>query len=897
MTTTHLLSPALRHRNSMHSPIRSAMDNDDEHSDYMLMTPSHETKVQTHLSTGTSPALVQKHDHEQDDYADMTGIRTSSVELQAFLPTPKHNSTSPFHRDSSLTSINSEQAYGVYMRPKPKQKFSSSQSCDQLQTSPYCQPLVFSSQSEHSLPHPSFGIQEGSFNKDDEDDYADVETITTNKTPSHKQNSSMYKKPLKTFDHQETRNFESNDSYINANANQNENQASDFKEIPFRQRSQGMSCKSNFAHSFSVEDNISNFKRSNSVQTAAGIAARKVLETQTSQDKDISQIYEIKRTSSAGVVRSPSRFSTGVQSRINRNRQHQSLKQLKTSTQSEDVSTNLTSPTKRTQQTTPPIKNKDSDDKSLIANNNSNAEKVNEEKLPKLILKLDDDEIHRADSFQKAFRKVSDGAHMMKYIGDGRKTKSLDKNYMDWLVRTSPYVSRHASSASSMAESDDPKCHSISGGASASIEKLLQGTNEDKINNGDDEAFEKYKHAVSKHEEKRNQSNEKQKSSFWSIRKKDKTKSSDKKDPDMSLQEDSVYTEARQKKSRKSQKIKKKKKKVSDKSLPESSATTNEEIHKMLSSQQPVSTDKCEGSISMHALNQTQTSTPHNGENEKKFFHRGSFRRANSFKSRKSEHKIRNHSPLSRVATVPSGSQQSLNSLSVTQQASKSNQPSPNLKRHTLSVSSGIKNATTLSTMSVLDISLEKNYEEEISTAKPPTKAKHHPAKSHTLGRIFGRKGKERKSLEQLKHQGGSAEVLSHGTKTISKSSHTLMHMFSAVNHIASPTLPNGCNETAAYYMNNVLLVHGLTFEKPRNNNSWEGDDSFLATFTGKKNRTLEYLNKYATITGLSTLRSRKTSKESRENYHSKGGNKRESMRRNNPSLGKSWPILLFDSL
>ena len=901
MTTTHMLSPVIRHKESSLNQNRIAMDNDDEHSDYIDMspslTPSHIHRISPARSwsaTGVVPSPSQAEEKnrkssssEEADYTDMANICGTSIVIQNSSPTSKRKQKDLLKAKLSSTCSVDGRNKDVYASPKNKIESASSRSVDNLNDNLYLQP-IFPSQQKETISckeepnSPSHRIKEGGFNKDDQDDYADVETIKSDPTDKKRTRSSIAQTPSRiSKDDFKTQKSSSDQKLLpstekdfngNFRSKGSNSLKWDEEEVPFRSRSGGMSCNSNFFHSSSVDENILGLKRSISVKTAAGKAAKKVL-TQSSAEKDTKQMYEMKRTSSAGVVRSGNRYSSGVQSRINRNRQHQSMKHIKAPYFSEDIPLDLPSQTQ--------ISKFNSADRKNQQSGKNVAGSGKDRRKSSLIEEINSNEIHRKESFHKAFRKVSDGSQMLKYIADGRKTKSLDKDYLEWLVKTSCYVSRTPSVTSSITDSEENKYSSLDlkESSSSSLGKdsfiIEVGENADV-----DEAYENYKTAVSQHQKEKKESREKQKISFWHRSKTEKTKSAD-----VSSQDDIFLDDSPGKKSRKSSKIKKKKKKENaeeiDKNFSPSPKRTLERNESFCN--QKVFKDN-EPNMSM---NNCKTEALINCESEESVESDAiCYRKDNSMKSSKRSRNIGSHSSLSRLVTVANANQSILSGSKTSTRPSKSGRSSKQNSK-TLDLASGIKSAGSIPALSILDISLDSNYEDDLNGSKSLTKAKHHSLKSNTLGRLFGRKGKKRKSLDQVKRHSGSAEGLLNESKPESEKG-ALMQMLNISQQMASQALPNDVQETALFYMENVFLVHGFVFEKRCLDPNWEHYDGSFALFTGKKARTLGPLNKYATITGLSSLL--RGSKDTR-------GNKNKDAVCSSNTLGKkvvfltSWPI------
>ena len=853
----HVVAPT---NNYLRSPNHRLIANDDDDEDYVEMspagTPSRSKKIaeparspqtqKVNVSRNVSPYKGPM--FEDNDYEDMSGRRGLSIHQDS--PSSNHRHKRALQRNTSLDSsspsisnrderFSSTKAKQTLYPSKSQRDFSASLPHDSsllnrsgAQTKPVSIEIVkYGNEPWSSKQKVSSPILEGAFHKNDDDDYADVNEVkrvdkrfannsstqsAKTKSPKQSPNSPSQQNPRLIAEH---------------------NLVPD--QLPGRTRSGGMLV--NPGNQPAVKD-FSNRPipsaptpehKSPPKSTKAGKAALKFLQTQTIPEKE-SSLYEMKRTGSTGVVNSP---RAGVQSRIHRSRQ--SLNQSRSSSRSEEQLSNQP----------PKLSNHQVDDdiidmEAFVAKHKE--KRSSSAKSPSRNKETVNSDLPAPDSsFKKLMRQGSDGSQIMKFISEGAKSRSLDKNYVEWLVKTSPYASR----TSSINESGS-KHNSISDlhhAASLSLGTLIDVTNDEE----NDEAFKKYMSNISLHQKERKSP---KKSSFWNRSKKNKSKSIDnlKTDP-----KPPSPTTKESKNSRKS--LKNKSKKIKEGSRQSENAEANTETPDSHMANQlkenlirtysddvlgkPPSSPswhKKQDQFSKTGFNRSRTSSSSSGKSSKKSHKKNkSVTLEHDCRSIASHTDVnisghkRNHSET--LQQVSEGSTQS----SFLHKRNNSDVPNPS--KPEISVTPRLQS-------SLLDISLASNYDDDPQPLPGPIKPKYSSMKSNTIGRIFGRKTKERKSLDNSNIWNGA----------LSGSEHRLHNeRWGSLQYVSSSLtdIPLRRDPPAQHFMKNSFLVHGFLFQRPKRGALNEKEDHAFSRWSGKKSRTLGPMNKYTTFSGLNSLR------------------------------------------
>ena len=841
---------------------------DDEDSDYMDMTPkrtpSHDRKI-ANLSrspkiyphtknANVSPYRKNLFNDDDNDYTDMSGNLGSK--LHNLSPSANQISRSKGSREGgSFVGSSANGLRGDRMVSSTRTKLSRypSKSNDDFvsvlssSSNPYPNDGAFSKSKPKNVqtslyqneprslkPDFSFG-QENDYQKiDEDDDYADVEEIKIiNQNSARKlhqarvpaKNSAVIQPPSSPPSQPHRRVAE--------------NYVGHAPEQVVRKRSGGMLVTP--GHLSSTKDYLTKHdsakpaeeKKSPPKSSKAGKAAWKYLQTKAIVEKD-PNLYEIKRTASVGVVNSP---RAGVQSRIHRSRQ--SLSRGKNSSKSEE---HLSSKPQQSKNADLLVNENVIDMEEFVSKRNNPAAPQNKE-----VEVLDSDSqivSGPKQSFHKISKQGCNAAQMMKFIAEGTKSRSLDKNYVEWLVKTSPFASR----TSSVSSTSGSKHHSTSDiNHTASLGKMI--INIDDICE-EDEAFESYVAGISRHQKEKKSS---KKSSFWNRSKKNKSKSVDNLKNSANEPPSPPPTITERKKSRKSVKNKSKKLKdaakkpettvLIDQDNPKSSAIKEFKEGVMKTNSDYEVTGKPPSSPSAYKIHD---------ESGKSSVDRS---RASSAKSLKKKQNIPNKLERGSTAThievnEYNKSHKRNHSETLKRISEQLSQSHSNHKRNNSDFllnhpkSEGLSTASDLPS-SLLDISLASNYDDDPDSFPHPTKQKNHTTKSNTIGRIFGRKTKHRKSLDSESLWGEDADDLD-----LEKFRSLCVN--SVNDHVSSE---NKSKPSASKYMRKSYLVHGFAFPHPKHDTAEEKDDSFFSRWSGKKARTLGPRNKYATITGFSSMR------------------------------------------
>ena len=874
LRSQHLVSPSPK----LMQGRKFISNDDDDESDYMDMSgppvrknkafSSAEislTKTLSNPASRSSSSPYKNNPFEDGDYADMSG-RLGAKDNPPSVRSPQHHMLRDRAYTSASLGIDIRQARSA--TTKVKQPIAASKSVGDLApaTSRAAAGASLRGHSHSELTSSKMPLSpkkqeshfcEGGFYKDDEDDYAEMDELSSNVKSLHVSNQSLH-------------------STAKTSSPTQLHQKSSSNQELYRQRSGGMLLKKNndVAKTTASEPLPSVPNQS----TLAGKASRKYLQSSMSHDKDYS-MFEMKRTNSAGVALSPNR-SGGVQSRIHRNRQYQSLNQDKSRSKDE---LNIQPPASPKQSD-----NHEKDDiidmEEFMANNSNNQTNRSKNKSVEELHTDKSKMFNRDGSFQRMMKKSSDGSHMMKFIAEEKKSRSLDKNYMDWIVKTSPYASRTASTTSCTTETKQ-RHHSTSEVTQEDQLGNLSDVNKD-LENDDDETFEQYKEKISRHQKAKEQKSSK-KGGFWNRSKKDKSKSTDNLELGSTEEPNSPTTKASKKS--KSWKSKSKKKKESLKN-----ASVNEKDSSKNSPKSPTlkhPTDESKPETSIQNMNNSATlksdiisavkppfsnsSIKRNEQSPRSSFTRSRISSASSIKSSKKS--LMHDTPLNskRGATLSALSVDNLNqkrnySETTGHISELRSQQNLHHKRNKSDLSGSFPNkvssALTLqpNPSSMIDISLASNYDDEEepdSNIVISFKQKYSSKKSNTLGRIFGKKNKERKSLDQgnLWDDPNLSNMFDHRN---SSEGSLLLYRKNSIDISLTKEKP-----AAQEYMEKSLLVHGFAFPPPES--CFPNNEDRTSFSNKKKSSTLAPTNKYATITGFHSLR-----KNSPKSFKSRSENK-----------------------
>ncbi|XP_078491036.1 uncharacterized protein LOC100186896 [Ciona intestinalis] len=450
-------SPAVKKRSgsgtSVYSPIHNRtpqlkLPSHEPESDYVEVTPS---MTRNSFNQGRQP-VTPKHrsnttyttspfNDEDTDYADMTG-------------TPKRQgfTRNDYLYKSVRTPTRTTNKYDVSKHPSSPSTLCKLKSTGDLSRN-------FKSRSPSPRHPETKGIREGGFNKDDEDDYHDVvhpvgsayerstpvrQTMTLGRT-SHKRPST-----LNTKMRQDT--FitpPATSGWFGSLGNASDDSNSDFSDY----------------ENVDVKDT----RRSPGIQhnsltsTEAGRAARKYL----MRGDKLSPSYtgngrELGRFQGNNIIRSTSRAGKAgaVQSRISKSKQSKTSDGPQDSPEASPVSTQ-TKPNvlHRTQSTS----SSDRPDIELSRRKSRTLDKEMQHSLKMMI----ETEFLSATPQLESEKRLSAvlpkaASPVTKLSPRNGQSHTLDKNYIAWLAKTSPFASRHQSVSSSNIQIDSPSNRSMS---------------------------------------------------------------------------------------------------------------------------------------------------------------------------------------------------------------------------------------------------------------------------------------------------------------------------------------------------------------------------------------------------------------------------------------------------
>ena len=864
----------------------------DEEADYMDMAPKaysrgsdhkmYQPQLPSQNSIERSPYKGVK--FEESDYTDMRGKH--NINTTGPTQASKRLQNARLQRNRSFASATS---IGSSLNTKQNQLHSSSKSTNDLlhsrsnsrgisrnQSSP-----IDLSSNEQELRQPgNRSIRQGTFNKDDDDDYDIIRDINhgvadlsiSGQRPQHIYEGNTPRSPPRR---------------AGTVTEQRNSPFSNLPETPTRSRSSGLPTRQGDLTSVSFRSPPS---PDNPGATAAGKAARKYLQLQGGAERDINRV-EIKRTMSGGVVRPTTPSGRGVQSRINKTRQHQSLKQGRigrVDDASQPQVKNSFSNSSRSESIT---EVQDVIDMEQFAREQKERDSKQARRGSSDSIEFPDgDTFDRSNSFQKAFNKSSDGSEMMRFIAEGKKSRSLDPSYVDWLVKTSPYASRTPTKSLS-ASNKTPKHHSTSDATESSTFDKLSGGEKD------EEDFTQYLNKVKANNQQQQQGKEKKKS-LWIFGKKDKTKTAHavKESDATSSPPDRSSSSSLSKKSRKSWKNKSKKNKSEE--MNSISAAIGSMPLPIPRPTEPIATDLNDQTIfecsQSNSNNKVITKPPMSSGDPSK--RKGSVTSNSSvshlsFSSPKKTHRHTKSATLERSPAVAELIAQSKHQRINSDSSEHISIPNGDFfhdgsqnKAH--AVSSLVSSSGSVVQNTMLDISLTSNYDEDADDYSLANKNKPLSTKSNTLGRIFGRRSKERRSLEVVKNRNSYiGDLLFHkaNNENDEKLLFDSMRSFSDDLILATLSKPPLKSE-ARLYMNKSLLVHGFAFAPTDADSLRDRED--LSNLFGRKRNLMQ---KYATLSVFqkSSPKLQKASGENKTDQvnHNSGAWKKRSLKKSKKTL------------
>ncbi|CAK8694920.1 unnamed protein product [Clavelina lepadiformis] len=437
--------PSQNHAN--HYPSTNYRESRYDNQDYVELAPLIGTKTSVNMKSSMKIPLTQ-----EGVYADMTRsspLRTSLRKENNLTLHARHHS-SPIKANHDIKAFSSPYSQ-ISMKKQLSEESSHANGS-----------AIFASNNQKTRDANSFSrLRKGSsHHSEDDDDYEDINSMpnknakkhsSRSKNTPHQSTMSPMRSPLQKLPtlpaRLELKNAEKNVLLGQRNNLPSPSEENIFVSLgEFRKRSGGMSMHSpEDVYSLPVDV----IEKS---PTKAGLAAKKYLNA-TPESFNDNHTPSVRSSPTSGIIRSSSRVGKqgGAQSRILRNRQQQSVKEL----------SHLSPPT--SPQASPfymPEENSHhlvrASSVGAIGSPESVTAMQRSRTLDKNVKKLDDMRLIEKDlhkqrdsnrmSFEKRVGKGSDGSNYMKYIANQQRSHSLDKKYVEWLAKTSPYASRHSSS-------------------------------------------------------------------------------------------------------------------------------------------------------------------------------------------------------------------------------------------------------------------------------------------------------------------------------------------------------------------------------------------------------------------------------------------------------------------